>query len=481
MSLGDLAPEVCETHTGLVALVGDRAYKVKKGVTTDFLDFSTPELRLAACEREVALNRRLSPDSYLGIGRFTDPQTGAQEPVIVMRRYPDRTRLATMVTSGKPVHAVLDAVADKVAAFHRDAVRGDTVDACGSRTAVRERWLQNLDQLERYTALDRDTVREIRRLAEQFMAGRAALFDRRVADKCIVDGHGDLLAGDIFSLPDRLAILDCLEFDDRLRFVDVLDDAAFLAMDLEFLGRADLGEFFLDAYRRYSGDTAPKSLAHFYIAYRAGVRTKTDCVRMVQGREEALEDARRHLEIARSHLQAATVQLVIVGGGPGTGKTTLSRALAEHFDAVVISTDEVRKELLSAGVISGQAGRYNAGLYAPENVERVYGEVLRRAEDLVGGGTSVILDGTWRDERHRDRVRALGDRLSTPVTELTCAAPLRETQVRIETRGETASDATPDIAAAIAATAGYGGHLIDTTRPIGETVDEARQICCAAI
>ncbi len=136
---------------------------------------------------------------------------------------------------------------------------------------------------------------------------------------------------------------------------------------------------------------------HFYIAYRAVVRAKVDCVRFAQGHAEASTDARRHIDIALDHLRAGTVQLIVIGGGPGTGKTTLSRGLAEQSGAEVISTDEVRRELEQTGVIAGAIGVLDSGLYAPENVNVVYDEVLRRARMLLGRGVSVILDGTWRD------------------------------------------------------------------------------------
>nr|CRL73857.1 Adenylate kinase [Mycolicibacterium malmesburyense] len=482
---GNLQAQAHETHTGLVLLVGDRAYKVKKPIITDFLDFSTPELRAAACEREVALNRRLSPDSYLGVGHFTDPDGGSVEPVVVMRRYPDSLRLASMVRDGRPVLDELDAVASRVAEFHRDATRTDAVEACGRPGAVAARWRQNLDQLAHYTGRGvlEELVREIRRLAERFMAGRAELFDRRIAEGRVVDGHGDLLADDIFCPPDHLAILDCLEFDDGLRYVDAIDDAAFLAMDLEFLGRPDLAELFLDLYRRHSADTAPSALTHFYVAYRAVVRAKVDCIRADQGHGEARADVRRHLDIALRHLRAATVQLIIVGGGPGTGKSTLSRALAEQLAAEVISTDDIRKQMQRAGTITGSVGEVNAGLYTPQNVSAVYAEVLRRAANALHSGRSVILDGTWRNTEQRERARRIADRAAVPLVILTCSVPLDEAAHRIDTRSDTASDATPVIAAAIAAEPGadHGGHLIDTTRPLADSVAEAQQICCTAI
>ena len=162
------------------------------------------------------------------------------------------------------------------------------------------------------------------------------LFAGRISDRRIVDGHADLLADDIFCLPDGPALLDCLEFDDRLRYVDGIDDAAFLAMDLEFLGRPDLAAHFLGRYLAEARDDAPESLRHFYIAYRAVVRAKVDCVRHTQGGAGAADSARAHLRVAREHLREGTVRLILVGGGPGTGKTTLARGIADRVGAQVI-------------------------------------------------------------------------------------------------------------------------------------------------
>jgi aminoglycoside phosphotransferase family enzyme/adenylate kinase family enzyme len=482
---GNLDAQVRETHTGVVVLLGDKAYKAKKAIATDFLDFTTATQREAACAHEVTLNSRLAPDSYLGVAHFAGPGGGPAEPVVVMRRYPDSTRLASLARNGRPVHDHLEEIAQKLARFHTETLRSAAIDSCGTADAVSARWRQNLVELQRYadTVIPSELLREVGRLSAQFIAGRGELFAERISSRRIVDGHADLLADDIFCTPGGTAILDCLEFDDKLRYVDSIDDAAFLAMDLEFLGRQDLGEFFLDAYSRCARDPAPDALKHFYIAYRAVVRAKVDCVRFAQGHAEASSDARRHIDIAVGHLRTGTIQLIVVGGGPGTGKTTLSRGLAEQCGAEIISTDEVRRELEQTGVIAGAIGVLDSGLYAAENVNFVYDEVLRRARMLLGRGVSVILDGTWRDPVHRARARRLAGQSHSPIVELTCTVPLDEASERIENRPVTTSDATPEIAAAMAEVVGASadGHPIDTTRPLADSVAEARQICCLAI
>jgi uncharacterized protein len=481
------AAEIHETHTGVVFLVGDRAFKVKKAVVTDFLDFSTVQRREEACEREVRLNGRIAPESYLGVAHLTDPAGGEPEPVVVMRRYPDSIRLASMVRCGRPVEEHLTALADRIARFHAEAVRGGPVDACAQVSAIRTRWSDNLKELRKHvgTVFTPELVAEADHLAMQFVDGRAALFAGRIEDRRVVDGHGDLMADDVFCLPDGPVPLDCLEFDDQLRFVDGLDDAAFLAMDLEFLGSRGLAEFFLDEYRRFAGDPAPASLAHFFIAYRAVVRAKVDCIRLGQGHDGAAADARRHLEFALGHLRAGTVRLILVGGGPGTGKTTLARALSEELGAQVISSDDVRRGMRVDGDLDGEPGVYDSGLYGPDGVEAVYTAMLLRAGPILDGGTSVILDGTWRDPRQRARARDLASQHHSPAVELRCVVPLEEAMARIRNRPSSTSDATPQIASDIARDhpVWAGAHHIDTTsgRPLGNSVAEAHEVCCLAI
>ena len=485
LSHGALLPQVAETHTGLVILIGEFAYKVKKPVTTDFLDFSTPASRERACAHEVTLNRRLAPASYLGVGHFDSPQGGAPEPVIVMRRHPDERRLATMVRRGDDVTPHLGAIAEILADFHRTAHRGPEVDDEARPQTITGRWQENLDELSRYAGgvvagLDPDDVAEIESRAMSFAVGRHDLFDHRIGESRIVDGHADLLADDIFCLPDGPALLDCLEFDDRLRYVDGIDDAAFLAMDLEFLGREDLGDYFLDRYLALSGDDAPESLRHFYIAYRAVVRAKVDCVRYTQGHPEAAADAQRHLEIAVAHLRAGTVRLIMVGGGPGTGKTTLARALTESLGAVLVSTDDVRTAMVSRGDIVGEPGVLGEGLYTPENIDAVYAAVLDQARQALRDGRTVILDGTWSDPQYRDRARRLALDAAASMVELVCAAPLDATVGRIRTRTHTTSQVTPEIATALAGRdrgTWPEAHRIDTTRPPDEASAEALDIC----
>ena len=176
-------------------------------------------------------------------------------------------------------------VARILATQHASAPRGPEIDSQGSRDALWQRWKDNFTQIRQLPSdlVDAPVIDEAEHLADRFLADRDPLFAARIRAARIVDGHGDLLADDIFCLDDGPRILDCLDFDDRLRWVDGLDDAAFLAMDLERLGAPRLAEQFMGWYAEYSGDPAPTSLRHHYAAYRSLVRAKVDVLRAVQG------------------------------------------------------------------------------------------------------------------------------------------------------------------------------------------------------
>ena len=483
--------DIHETHTGVIVLAGDRAFKAKKPVLTDFLDFRTVEQRERACRREVELNRRLSPDSYLGVAHLTDPSGGPAEPIVVMRRYRGDDRLACIVTrnqSDQLARGALDQVARVLAHFHEQADRSQVINAQGKLDAIDRRWRENLVELNRYagkpgSGLSALSLARVQHLVAEFTSGRMALFASRVDEGCILDGHGDLLADDIFCVDGNPALLDCLEFDDELRYVDRIDDAAFLAMDLEVLCRKDLGDYFLERYVAYSADTAPQSLRDFYISYRAIVRAKVDCVRAAQGKSEAETDATRHLDVALHHLVNGAIRLTLIGGSPGTGKSTLAHALAEKVGAQVISTDDVRRELRDSGVVTGHSGVLNSGLYSPDNVTMVYQAALRRADVLLSKGRSVILDGTWLNPQYRRDARRLAAETHSALVELMCSATADMAAERISTRRLVNSDVTPNIAAELAVwqDGWETADRVDTSRSLEHSLRKAHDVWRRAV
>ena len=303
------------------------------------------------------------------------------------------------------------------------------------------------------SVLEPDDLDRIDRLAQRYLSGRSELFGNRILSGHAVDGHGDLLADDVFCLDDGPRLLDCLEFDDSLRYVDTLSDAASLAMDLERLGRRDLSTAFLDSYRQASVDAWPASLAHFYITYRAMVRAKVACLRATTGDHGAPDEARRLTALAFAHVSAATVHLVLVGGLPGTGKSTLAGGLTAATGWPLLRSDVLRKELAGLRPSESAAAAFQAGMYGAEATASIYAELLSRAALLLRSGRSVILDASWTRQCWRDAAHELGRCTAADVVGLECEASTKLATLRLTqrgTQGRDASDATPSIADAMA-------------------------------
>ena len=447
--VGEPFASLSETASAVVFFAGDRAYKLKKPVSLGFLDFSTPAARAAACQRETELNRRFAPDVYLGVAQIRDPGGQACDHLVVMRRMPGSRRLSALVQAGEPADGAVRQVARILAAQHAAAARGPAISEQGSRDALWQRWNDNLGQIRALPGqLD---AGEAGRLAGRFLAGRAPLFDARISAGHVLDGHGDLLAGDIFCLDDGPRILDCLEFDDRLRWLDGLDDASFLVMDLEFLGDPGLAERFGRWYIEYSGDSAPVSLRHHYVAYRALVRAKVEGLRASQGYTAAPGAAQRLASVAIGHLRAGAVAMILIGGLPGTGKSTLAATMAGELGLTVLNSDRIRKELAGLPPEQPAPAAYGTGIYTSSWSERTYTELLRRAAELLAMGESVIADASWTAAEHRLAAAEMAERASADLVQLHCTAPAGLAARRMSARTGGASDADGGIAAQMAA------------------------------
>ncbi|WGX95087.1 phosphoenolpyruvate synthase [Nocardioides sp. L-11A] len=460
-----------ETHSGAVVLLGDLAFKVKKPVRLDFLDFGDRESRQRICEREVELNRRLSPDVYLGVGSLSAPGEGA-EPAVVMRRLPEERRLGHLVRSGQDVGDEVRAIAHQVAAFHARARTGPEIAREGTREALSGRWEANIARAGAtgHPALSATSLAELSVLVSRFLAGRADLFADRLRRGAVVDGHGDLTADDVFCLDDGPRLLDCLEFDDRLRYVDRLDDIAFLAMGLDELGAPDAARLLVDTWAAALDDPAPPSLLHHFIAYRAFVRAEVGALRGAQHGA----DVESYLATALTHLRAGAVKLVLLGGPPASGKSTLAGSVADRLGMAVLSTDRIRKEIAGLDPATHAPASFGSGIYTAEHTRATYDAMLDRAERLLARGESVVLDGTWARAAQRAGAAELAARSAADLVELRCEIDEATARRRLVTR-DSISDADEHVAARMRADADPWptSDRVDTGTDLAASTDQA--------
>lgn len=470
------APEVHETHISVLFAWGDRVLKVHKPLRYGFVDFSTLERRAEDARREVTLNRRLAPDVYLGVATISLDE-GPVEHGVLMRRLPSAANLAELVARGPVPQDRITEVADALASFHRRAERSPAISASATSRALRERWAGTAAELSPFVGerVDPDAYEQVTALADRFVAGRSPLFEQRIDEGRICDGHGDLQASDIFCLPDGPRLLDCLEFDDQLRHGDVLADVAFLAMDLERLHAPVPADLLVGRYRRQSGDPFPTSLLHYYVAARAHVRLLVECLRADQRRQAGTAEAPAVaplLDLALRHLQRGRVRLVLVGGPPGSGKSSVAGALANRLDAEVLSTDHLRRELAPVPL---------ADRYRRTAREAVYRELCTEASRQLGLGRSVVLDATWTSAAMRAKARALAREAAAELSELRCEAPSGVRMARVATRkasGSTESEATPGVALLLAGQADPWPEAVplDSAQPLERTVAAALHV-----
>jgi uncharacterized protein len=482
-------PYLIETHISWVILAGELVYKIRKPVNFGFLDFSTLERRRVDCDAELRLNRRLCPDLYLGVvdvtdrdGRLSIAGPGIPiEPAVCMRRLPTAGMLPALLERGVADDRLMGRLARQLAEFHAEAATGPGIDEHGSPASVRANWAENLEQTSCFIGrtLRSDQHADIRAYIDHFLDENHQMLTQRVQHGRIRDGHGDLHANSVCLARRRLYLFDCIEFNDRFRCGDVASEVAFLAMDLDHLGRADLACAFIDAYVRRSGDRDLVSLLDFYKCYRAFVRGKVLSFERDEPvgageRERAGRDARAYFDLAHAYTRRlARPSLLVTMGLPASGKTTLARALAGRLALVHLSSDVMRKHLAGMRPTEHAFDRFEHGLYSPSMSRRTYAGLRRQAARWLRRGQSVVLDGTYGRPSERTALRQLARRNRAHLLLVVCRTDEPILLTRLAARSQdpnTVSDARPELWAglkrAFVEPADEGGATcVDTTKP----------------
>jgi aminoglycoside phosphotransferase family enzyme/predicted kinase len=467
-----------ETHISWVFLTDHFAYKLKKPVRFDFLDFSTIELRRAACEDEVRLNRRLAAHVYRGVvavrcneraelsldeslvgkrGNSADASPVA-DWLVKMRRLPADRALDALHRAGQLSDHDLNRLADRLVKFYRDAER-PTVTPDEYRRAIAKHVRASRSVLLSPTTGGLDpfvvssiTIKRIHSTQLQLLALHPSLFDARVAAGQIVDGHGDLRPEHIYLLPEPVAI-DCIEFSAEFRRLDIADELSFLATECDFIGAQSIGQQIASRCLRLLGAGPPDKLLGFYRAYRACVRAKVAALRAQQidgiERQAAMEQAARHLELAERYTEefawGLPRLLLVVHGLTGSGKSTLAAALADELGAELLSTDAIRRQTFGP---SREPAAYDEDNYQPDRRAAVYDSLFAEAKENLADGLSVILDGTFLTADLLRRAGELASRHGARLHLVHCTCPDEVARQRIAQRigaGGATSESRPEL------------------------------------
>ena len=308
-----------QTHISMVFVGDEFVYKVKKPVDFGFLDFTTLEKRKHYCEQEVRLNQRLAQDTYIGVlpitydGKsFRMGQGGGEivEYAVKMKKIPEDLLMKSLFSRGELGEGHLRQIARVLAKFHLNAERSPEIDRFGKPEVFRINTDENFEQTQKYvdTTIASEDFQTLRKWTDDFYGQQGDLFQERITSGKIRDGHGDLHMEHV-CLTEKLAIIDCIEFNDRFRYGDTLVDIAFLLMDLEYHGGKDFAHQLWGFYGQETGDTGMDILLSFYKVYRAYVRGKVNSFQLddehigADEKNRAAHTASQYFKLARSYIE----------------------------------------------------------------------------------------------------------------------------------------------------------------------------------
>ncbi len=449
-------PSLVETHVSWVVLTGPFAYKIKKAVELDFLDTTDLAHRRFLCEEELRLNQRFAADLYVDVvpitcadGQLTIDGDGVPVEYAVRMRQFDPSEELLSLLPGTVTPAEIRELAHSIATFHSQAAAAPWAGVPTRTRNITHTVLDNLSSIRARLEPSSAAMRSIDRSAsylQAFLGDNESLLIQRERTGFIRECHGDLHARNVVRYKGRLVPFDCLEFDPNLRWIDICDDIAFLAMDLACRERADLALTLLSAYLEAGGDYAGLRLFGFYATHRALVRAKVD---LLSAQSVASQEApflarfERRLQAARKWSTQRQGMIVLMHGLSGSGKSWLSERLVTALPGLRIRSDVERKRLAGIAPHSSAASDIGDGIYSPDFDRRTYARLLEYAEIGVAAGFTMIIDATFLDGERRTPFFALARRLNAPCYIVSCVAPRSVLEERILAR-ERSADRTSD-------------------------------------
>ncbi len=480
-----------ETHVSWVLLTGPYAYKIKKPLKLSFLDYSDPAARRDFCEQELRLNRRYAPDLYLDVVGITrrrgaveigDRLEGADDFAVRMRQFDRSQELDVLLKSGAVQAPELIALGELLGSFHARAAYAQRSSPYGRPGLIHEITLDNFSNLaalhqrgvprQQFDRLETDVTRLFQRVA-------ALMAERREAG-WIRECHGDLHCANIVRWGGRLTPFDGIEFDPALRFIDVVNDVAFLTMDLAVRGRRDLRRAVLDAWTTTLGDYPGLALLRYYETYRALVRAKVAVLRASQHAADSAEaiaagrELQSYFEFSRDRAHETMPSLILTCGLSGSGKTWLARALAPQLDALHARSDVERKRLAGLGPLEDSRSMPGGGLYTREFNQRTYDRLRDCASGCLQGGENLVVDAAFLRADERIAMLDLAREHGATLRILHCSAPMSVLEERISARQRERQDASEAGVDVLERQPGWWEEFTEVERPLVLEVDTTR-------
>lgn len=486
-----------QTHASDVFIAGPCVYKVKKPINLGFLDFSTLVKRKLFCEAEVELNRRLCAEAYIGVWEIRikdgllsiNGEGETVEYAVKMRRLPEDKFMKNMLRKGEITEEHLSRLARKLVTFYSSQKPRPEVLEYGNPDKIKLNIDENLGTSRKFigTTITPVAYEALEFYNDKFFETKSEMLLERKDKGHIKDCHGDLHLEHVNFGSRDICIYDCIEFNDRFRYIDIASDVAFMAMDLDHNGYYGFSNYFISEIVESMKDDTARLVIDFYKNYRAFVRGKVESIKSTE--EEVPEDektlsvnmAGKYFSLALRYAALGSRPAVIVTFGMiGSGKSTLAGKLGEELSATVIASDYIRKEITGTGTKERKDEGYEEGIYTEEITEKTYAELISRGMEEIRRKHVVILDASFSKRRWREMLMKKASEKGLRVFFLKTVASkdvLRKRLIKREKRGDSVSDATVDILERFASgfeepeeIEGKNYFEVDTERPPGESL-----------
>jgi uncharacterized protein len=457
-----------QTHISWVFIASPFVFKVKKPVNLGFLDFSTLEKRRHFCQREIELNRRLCPEIYLDAVPIyeTDsafsfkPPGDIVEYAVKMKELPHGSFLSELLEKNLVGEKEIDRVISTLHRFYQAETPTPEIEQWGAPEKLKISTDENFAQVEPFIrkTISSDAFKAIRHFTNQVYIVNENLFRERIQQHRVLDCHGDLHLDHVHLTPGATTIFDCIEFNDRFRFIDIANDLAFLAMDFDFKGRSDLANLFLRNAARELGDPGMLKVANFYKCYRAFVRGKVETIQATEKEttnpQEHERQAVRYFRLALRYAIAGSEPLIlVVMGRVGTGKSTIAKRLASELDWPVFSSDEIRKTLAGVPLTRRTPPELRDKIYSAQMTRRTYTKLLEDGFAAIGCSRGrrprlfqphkgVILDATFSTRALRKVLRDECKKANVPFRFIELEVDPSEIKKRLKVRDEKTAEAS---------------------------------------